>query len=52
MVSLFYIRLPQGMTAGEAMPLIFHDGLPDFVAFSNIPAEELPSLETGTTKEV
>jgi transposase len=29
----------QGMTASDAMNLIFQDKLPDFVAFSNIPAE-------------
>jgi transposase len=29
----------QGMTASEAVNLVFQDTLPDFVAFSNIPAE-------------
>jgi transposase len=29
----------QGMTASEAVKLIFQDTLPDFVTFSNIPAE-------------
>jgi transposase len=33
--------LKQGMTASEAVNLIFQDTLPDFVAFSNIPAESL-----------
>jgi transposase len=31
--------LKQGMTASKAVNLIFHDTLPDFVTFSNIPAE-------------
>jgi transposase len=31
--------LKQGMTASEAVNLIFQDTLPDFVIFSNIPAE-------------
>jgi hypothetical protein len=31
--------LKQGMTASEAVKLIFQNKLPDFVSFSNIPAE-------------
>jgi transposase len=31
--------LKQGLTASEAVNLIFQDKLPDFVSFSNIPAE-------------
>jgi transposase len=31
--------LKQGMTASEAVKVIFQDTLPDFVTFSNIPAE-------------
>jgi transposase len=31
--------LKQGLTASEAVKLIFQDKLPDFVSFSNIPAE-------------
>jgi transposase len=31
--------LKQGMTASEAVNLIFQDKLPDFVSVSNVPAE-------------
>jgi hypothetical protein len=39
--NLGYIStcVKQGMTASEAMNLVFQDTLPNFVAFSNIPAE-------------